>query len=81
MTYFVYVLKSRKDGSYFKGITKDIALRLKHHNSGKHTTTKHKIPLEVVYIEMHETKIEANKRKKFFTSEIGTVVLQRLLNK
>jgi len=77
----VYVLKSRRDGSYFKGITQNIALRLKHHNAGKHRTTKHKIPLDVVYIEMHEVKAEAYKRKKFFTSEIGTTVLQRLLDK
>jgi putative endonuclease len=81
MTYFVYVLKSRKDGSYFRGITQNIALRLKHHNAGKHNTTKQKIPLEVVYIEMHETRIEAHKRKKFFTSEIGTTVLERLLDR
>jgi len=80
MTYFVYVLKSRKDGSYFRGITQNIGLRLKHHNAGKHSTTKHKTPLEVVYIEMHETKLEAYKRKKFFTSEIGTIVLQGLLD-
>jgi putative endonuclease len=81
MSYFMYVLKSRKDGSLFKGITRDVGVRLKHHNAGKHIKTKQKIPLEVVYIELHATYAEALKRKTFFSSETGTIVLQRLLNK
>ncbi|MCK6648914.1 MAG: GIY-YIG nuclease family protein, partial [Bacteroidia bacterium] len=31
--YFVYILRSLKDGRFYKGITSDIERRLREHNS------------------------------------------------
>jgi putative endonuclease len=81
MTHIVYILKSRVDGSYFKGVTKDISQRLRRHNSGRHKTTKHKVPFDVVYMEIYETRFEAHKRKKFFNTQIGIKLLEHLLEK
>ena len=48
--YYVYVLKSKKDGSIYIGYTHDLVRRLKEHNNGKNISTKYKSPFEVGYL-------------------------------
>jgi len=38
--YYVYVLKSEVDGRLYKGLTENLEIRLKQHNSGKSKSTK-----------------------------------------
>ena len=66
MTYFVYVLQSKKDGRLYKGYTIDINVRLQEHNSGKTKSTKGYRSWELVYFENFETKEEALTREKYF---------------
>ncbi len=61
--YFVYVLKSLKDGTTYIGSTGDIVQRLKEHNQGKTKSIKHKLPMELVYYEAYSTKTLARKRE------------------
>ncbi|HRH12247.1 MAG TPA: GIY-YIG nuclease family protein [Bacteroidia bacterium] len=63
MKFFVYVLKSLKDGSTYIGYTSDLEKRLADHNKGKTKSIKHKIPLQIVYFEEFSNKIEAIKRE------------------
>lgn len=60
----VYVLKSI-DGKLYKGITSDLARRLKEHISGHTITTAKMRGLEVVYTEKYDTFIEARKREVY----------------
>lgn len=46
--YFVYILKSQKDGSYYKGVTTDLRKRIKEHNSSKTRYTSDKQPFEII---------------------------------
>ena len=46
---FTYLLKSKKDSSYYTGITDDLEDRLKRHNKGRIISTKKKIPWDLVY--------------------------------
>ncbi len=48
---FVYILKCR-DGTYFTGITNDIAIRLQQHHAGdiKNCYTYKRRPLTLVYV-------------------------------
>jgi len=55
----VYVLESERDGSFYKGFTQDLAVRLKQHNAGKTKSTRAKIPWRVVYPEIFLTGAEA----------------------
>jgi putative endonuclease len=64
MPYFVYIIKSKKDNSFYKGFSEDVFQRLENHNEGKSSYTKNKIPWELVYFELHETKREALIREK-----------------
>ena len=61
--FFVYVLKSLKDGTTYIGSTEDLDKRLKDHNQGKTKSIKHKLPMELVYYEAYKTKTLARKRE------------------
>jgi len=49
--------------------------RLKKHNSGGVTSTRHRIPLILNYFEKFETKSAALKREKYFKSFEGRIWL------
>jgi len=77
MPFFVYILKSQRDGSFYKGYTEDLKTRLHIHNSGKVRSTKAKRPLELSYYEEHETLEQALDREKYLKSAAG----RRFINK
>lgn len=62
---YTYILKC-KDGSLYTGWTNDIENRLENHRSGKGAKyTKGRGPLELVYLEVHDTKSEAMRREAY----------------
>lgn len=75
--YKVYLLQSKKDGTYYIGQTDNIENRLNRHNSGKVRSTKNKVPWELIKFETYKSRDEArwreynlkrnsNLRKKFY---------------
>ena len=64
MGYFVYILQSEKDGTYYVGHTRDVDERLRRHNSGRSTYTKALIPWKLVYQEVFKSKGDAMNREK-----------------
>jgi len=69
--YSVYVLKSRKDGRYYYGLTRNVQKRLDEHNNGLVPSTKSRLPLDLVYFEEVENISLARKREKYFKSGFG----------
>jgi putative endonuclease len=63
-TYYVYILKSLKDGTFYKGFTTDYLERFKEHNSGRTRYSSNKRPWELFYVEILSTKKEALIREK-----------------
>jgi putative endonuclease len=61
--YYVYVIESVKDGSYYIGHSHDPDLRLTHHNEGWTRSTKGSRPWNLVYVEPCGTKGEAMRRE------------------
>ena len=74
--YFVYVIRSCVDGRLYKGMTHDVGLRLRAHNSGKVRSTKAYRPWELVYQESFSTKREAREREIFLKSGQGREYLK-----
>ena len=62
--YYVYVLKSEKDGNTYMGSTKYLERRIEEHNKGKTKSIKHKLPVTLIYYEAYLTKTLALKREK-----------------
>ncbi len=46
--YFVYVLRSSKDGMFYTGYTSDLSKKIKEHNDDLNTSTKHRRPFKQV---------------------------------
>lgn len=73
MPYFVYILRSLKDGRFYIGQTNNISDRIERHNSGQVTATRNRRPLEIVYTETFATRAEAMRREKYLKSLKGDI--------
>ena len=62
--FYVYIIQSQFDKTYYKGFSIHPILRLQQHNNKETKYTSHKIPWVLVYIEILETKTLALKREK-----------------
>jgi len=62
--YYVYVLKSQKDGSLYFGYTNDLKRRFVEHNEKKNISTKHKAPFQLIYYESYRARADAKHREK-----------------
>ncbi len=51
MPFFVYIIQSLKDGTYYKGSTENYLQRFSDHNAGKSRYTSSKIPWKLIYVE------------------------------
>ena len=69
--WYVYVLKSKKDGKNYVGSTNDLKRRLKEHNNGEVESTKYRQPLELIYYEAGLDESKARKREKYFKTIWG----------
>ncbi len=81
MAYYVYIVESLKDGTYYIGSTQDLKERLEHHNQGRSQYTKAKRPWKLVYSEEHpdrsaasirEMKIKNRKSKDYIKTLVRT---------
>ncbi|WP_072881774.1 GIY-YIG nuclease family protein [Salegentibacter echinorum] len=77
--YFVYILKSKLDHSFYIGQTNDLNRRLLYHNDGKSRYTSRKIPWEIVYFEKFNTRKDAIFREKFLKKQRNTEFYNRLI--
>ena len=80
MVYFVYILQSGSDHSFYIGYTSDLNRRLEEHNSGRTRYTAQKRPWAVVYYEELKTKTDALKREKFLKKQKNRAFYQKLID-
>ena len=79
MSYFVYVLRSKRDGSIYIGVSKNPEGRLKEHNFGDSKYTKGHRPYVLVYKEELANRILARNREKYLKSGIGREFLSKVI--
>ena len=65
---YVYVLRSLKDHQFYVGFTRDLPLRVQQHNKGFVTSTKKRVPFELVYWEGCLNQNDAAHREKYLKS-------------
>ena len=79
MSYYLYILESLKDQTYYVGSTNNLKARVERHNQGRVNYTKPKRPWKLVYSEEHpdrssaarrESDIKAHKRRAFIETLI-----------
>ena len=78
--YYVYVLKSRKNGKKYAGFTrKNPVARLNEHNRGVNTWTRYNGPFDLFHVENFSSRKEALKRELYFKSAAGRKHLNKLI--
>ena len=65
---FVYILKSKKNGSVYVGNTDDVAERFKRHNNGEVISTKDRRPWKLSCYIAFEDKIKAYNLERYLKS-------------
>ena len=80
LKYYVYVLKSEKDGKLYTGHTDNLGRRLFEHNSGKVKSTAPRKPFVLVHSEEFLTRSEARLRERFLKTAWGKKKLKSSLN-
>jgi len=77
--YFVYVIRSEISHQLYKGVINNLSRRLKEHNAGSNTSTKHGRSWRMVYHESCQNRKEARQREKYLKSGIGREYLKTIL--
>ena len=63
LMWYVYILRSFRDGKFYVGSTSDLKERVRRHNAGRNVSTRHRIPFELVYSEVYDKKEDAVRRE------------------
>ena len=79
MLYFTYVLKSKKDGKFYTGFTKNLKLRFEQHNLGRVESTKDRRPFKLVYFEACLSQSDATHREKYLKTFHGKMFIKNRL--
>ncbi len=77
--FFVYAIKSEKDGRIYVGFTNNLERRILEHNQGKTKSTKGYVPWVLVYRETVDTMEIARKREKYLKSGIGIKIIKEYI--
>lgn len=79
--YWVYILESRDDRSWYIGMTADLERRLReHHNGSGSRTTSLKSNWELFYCEGYKDKRDAEGRERFLKSGAGRRFLKKQMS-
>ena len=79
--YYVYVLRSKKDGKWYIGFTADLRKRFHEHNKGESIATKHRAPFELLYYEAYKNEKDARSREKQLKSGQGKAYLRQRIKR
>ena len=77
--FYIYILKSEKNGSYYVGSCKDVDERAGLHNKGSVKSTKRYVPWKVIYNEQYKILSEARKRESQIKSWKRRALIEKLV--
>jgi putative endonuclease len=67
--FYVYLIQSEVDSSFYIGYTSNLEFRIKQHNNGESIYSRRKKPWKLVYSEEFENKTFALKRERFLKKQ------------
>ena len=79
--YYVYILRSIKNGKFYVGSTNDLTERLRCHNNGLNIYTRSRGPFELAHSEMYTSRAEAVRRELKIKSYKGGAAFKKLVSK
>lgn len=78
--FYVYVLKSQENNSYYIGSCKNIEKRIKRHNQGAVKSTKRYIPWKLFYFESYKDLKSVRQRELQIKSWKKRSAIEKLAN-
>ena len=78
--FFVYIIESQKDFSFYVGQCDDLDRRMSKHNDGLSKYTSGKSPWRLKYFESYISRSEAIKREKQIKNQKSKMFIQALIN-
>ncbi len=79
--FYVYVLRSLKNGSLYIGYTADLKKRFKEHNNGENMSTKPFTPYRIIFYEAFLNRTDAKNREEYLKSGYGRRTLKTTLGR
>jgi putative endonuclease len=80
MQYYTYILKSKKDNSYYIGYTQVLIKRIKEHNKGLSKFTKSRRFYILVFKKEFKTRKEAIKYERYLKSLKKRMYLEKIIS-
>lgn len=77
--FYVYVLKSIKNGDIYIGYSEDLRERYKNHNQGNVKATKFNCPWKLVFYEAYKDKRDVAKRERQLKGHKSKIDLKKQL--
>jgi len=77
--FYVYVIKSLKDGKIYVGHTNDLKERIGQHNGGQVKSTRLRKPFKLIYYESSNILEDAVRREKSLKTGFGRRYLKNRL--
>jgi len=69
--FYVYILKSERNGKLYKGFTSDLRRRVSEHRAGKSDFTRNNGPWKLIYYEAFVSEQDARREEQFLKSGKG----------
>ena len=79
MNYNVYILISLKDNQFYTGYSANLHNRIAYHKKGLVKSTVNRRPLKLLFYEVYNNKIDAQRREKYFKTNEGKKTLKLML--
>ena len=73
--HYTYVLQSQKDKKFYTGYSADLKGRFEKHKAGKVSSTRKRLPVQLVYYEACLDKSDAQHRERYLKSHHGKLFL------
>ena len=77
--YYVYIIQSQKDNSYYTGVTTNLEKRLEEHNSGSSRYSSRKKPFKIVWYCAFTKKEKAYDFEKYLKKGSGVAFRNKRL--
>ncbi|PIR48857.1 endonuclease [Candidatus Peregrinibacteria bacterium CG10_big_fil_rev_8_21_14_0_10_55_24] len=78
--YFVYIIQSESDQTFYTGMTENLERRLQEHNAGIMKYSSAHKPWKLLYSEECTTREEARNREKYWKSGSGREEREAMLS-
>jgi len=69
--HYVYALFSKRDEKFYIGYTQNLRRRIKEHNAKKSFSTKSRLPLILIYVEVCTNEFDAKRRENYLKTTQG----------